>query len=357
MKRSFASITILFLFIAVGTIFSQEFNSAVRGVVIDKETGKGLPGVNVFISETTWGTSTDQYGIFQIKNLPSGRHEIVISMIGYEVKSHSFMLKANAIKDLDFELNPKAYELETIEVVSERPPNWDNNLGIFKTYFIGQSDYADDCEILNEEQLSFSNGAYDELYAKADKPLKVINKALGYELDIILVSFKWSPREGRVQYSIKPKFKELEPENYDQKIEWKENRDKAYFGSINHFLKCLKENTFNQEGYTLYLVPRLNRNPEFVASMSGKIEKSTQLLKRGMFPGEDILSYGDRLDVEYSPTASELEVSWLDLNYNEVTVDQFGYVEEFMPFKTIGYWAKLGIADWLPKYYGSDKSL
>ena len=75
-----------------------------------------------------------------------------------------------------------------------------------------------------------------------------------------------------------------------------------------------------------------------------------------MFPDEDILSFGDRLDIEYSPTPSTLQVSWVDLNYNEVTVDQYGYIEEFMPFRTIGYWAKLGIADWLPKYYKTEQS-
>lgn len=355
MKNFRFSTSILIIILSAHSIFSQKFTSSVSGVVLDKETNTGVAGANVFISETTWGTTTDRNGIYEIKNLPSGNHEIVVSMIGFEVAVENFTLEKNEMKSLDFLLKEKAYELETVEVTSKRPENWDNNLAIFKTYFIGQGEFVNDCKILNEEQLSFNLGAYNELYAAADKPLKVRNDALGYEIEIVLVSFKWDSKQGRVQYSIKPKFTEIETEDEAQKNIWIENREKAYRGSVNHFLKCLKKNNFKESGYTLYLIPRLNRNPQFVAHLANEIERSTQLLKPGAYPGEDILTFGDRLDVEYSPSASVSKASWLDLNYAEITIDEHGYPEEFMPFQTIGHWAQLGIADWLPKYYSAGK--
>ncbi|MBU2491509.1 MAG: carboxypeptidase-like regulatory domain-containing protein [Bacteroidetes bacterium] len=357
MKKVNSLLFLLFVLVSLNVNYAQEFSSSVTGVVLEEGTKAGIAGVNVFISETTWGTTTDKYGIYEIKNLPSGNHEIVVSIIGFEVATKNFNLEKGEKKNLDFLLKEKAYELETIEVVSERPENWDNNLAIFKTYFLGQGEFASDCKILNEEQLSFDLGAYKELYASADRPLKVKNNALGYDIEIVLISFKWDPKQGRVQYSIKPKFEELISDDKEQINRWNSNRKKAYFGSINHFFKCLKENNFIENGYSVYLVPRLNRNPQFVAHLSNSIERSSQVLKPGVFPGEDILTFGDRLEIQYSPTASELNVSWLDLNYNEITLDQFSYPEEYMPFQMIGYWAKLGIADWLPKYYNASATI
>ncbi|KAB2844721.1 MAG: carboxypeptidase-like regulatory domain-containing protein [Melioribacteraceae bacterium] len=337
--------------------YAQRFNCSISGTVLDEATKTPLVGVNVFISETVWGTSTDGKGNFVIKNLPHGNHEIIASIIGFEVGSFTILLKDGEKKTHTFYLKEKAYELETVEVQSERPVNWDNHLAVFKKLFIGQSDFSEYCFILNEEQLSFERGAANELFASSGKQLQIHNEALGYEIEIILMSFTWNEREGRLQYTVKPQFKELEPKDEVQKNLWNSNRQKAYLGSINHFMKAVKGNKIKNENYRIYFVPRLNRNQEFVVTAgAAEIENSWELMKKSPFPGEHILTFGDRLAVEYDrEDGSEILTSFIDLKYSEVTIDQYGYPEEYMPFQTIGYWAKLGIADWLPKYYGTEK--
>ena len=43
--------------------------------------------------------------------------------------------------------------------------------------------------------------------------------------------------------------------------------------------------------------------------------------------------------------------SWLKLKYGQMTIDEYGYPMEENAFIAHGYWATLGIADLLPKYY------
>lgn len=355
MKKLFLLVIFILYFLSSDLKYAQSFNCSISGTVLDEANKTPLVGVNVFISKTVWGTTTDGKGNFEIKNLPHGNHEIVASIIGFEVGSVSILLKNGEQETHTFYLKEKSYELEEVEVSSERPADWDNHLAIFKKLFIGQSDFAESCFILNEEQLSFERGAASELFASSGKPLQIRNEALGYDIEIILMSFNWNEREGRLQYSVKPQFKELEPKDDVQKNLWISNRQKAYLGSINHFMKAVKGNKIKKENYRIFFVPRLNRNQEFVVTAGAtEIENSWELMKKSPFPGEHILTFGDRLAVEYNrDDGSEILTSYLDLNYTEVTIDQFGYPEEYMPFQTIGYWAKLGIADWLPKYYGT----
>ena len=358
MKKFFLTVPFVLTFLITSSTYSQKFDCVISGTILDKNTEEPLAGVNVFISETVWGTTTDIKGKYELKNLPPGNHEVVASIIGFEVESVSILIKNNEKKSHNFLLKEKSYELEEVEVSSERPADWDNHLAIFKKLFIGQSDFSEECDILNEEQLSFDLGAKMELFASSGKPLKIHNEALGYDVEVVLVSFNWDKREGRVQYSVKPKFTELVPENDVQKKLWNSNRQKAYLGSINHFITAVKANKTKKENYKIYFVPRLNRNQEFVITAgAAEIENSWELMKKSPFPGEHILTFGDRLAVEYNrDNGSEILTSYIDLNYTEVTIDQFGYPEEYIPFQTIGYWAKLGIADWLPKYYNSSVS-
>ena len=79
--RKFRSwMKLLVILLAIVTLKGQ---SRIDGQIVDKETGEPLIGVNVFISKTSIGTTTDKDGLYTIKNISNGRYELVISMIGY----------------------------------------------------------------------------------------------------------------------------------------------------------------------------------------------------------------------------------------------------------------------------------
>ena len=65
---------------------AQSCKLSVNGTVTDKATGLPLPFVNIIIQETASGTTTDDYGKFQITNLCAREYHFILSHIGCESK-------------------------------------------------------------------------------------------------------------------------------------------------------------------------------------------------------------------------------------------------------------------------------
>ena len=66
--------------------------------------GDALPYVNVYLKNTKLGSSTDENGSYEIKNIPNGRYTIIISSIGYKTKSMVITFKGNEKITKDFTL-------------------------------------------------------------------------------------------------------------------------------------------------------------------------------------------------------------------------------------------------------------
>jgi len=62
---------------------SEQKKKHVYGYLTDKKTGKPIANVNVFISNTTIGTATDQEGYYQIPINKDGIYEMVFSHVSY----------------------------------------------------------------------------------------------------------------------------------------------------------------------------------------------------------------------------------------------------------------------------------
>ena len=66
--------------------FAQTITQTVKGKVLDITTQEALVGANVILinSDPIIGVSTNIEGEFILENVPVGRHNIKVSMIGYE---------------------------------------------------------------------------------------------------------------------------------------------------------------------------------------------------------------------------------------------------------------------------------
>ncbi|MBU0529923.1 TonB-dependent receptor, partial [bacterium] len=81
-----------------------------------------LIAVNVYLKNTFIGTATDHDGNYHIINIPPGKYEIVVDIIGY-MKSKRQIVDINAgdIINLDFSLHPEALSFkENITVTATR---------------------------------------------------------------------------------------------------------------------------------------------------------------------------------------------------------------------------------------------
>ncbi|NBW94503.1 MAG: TonB-dependent receptor, partial [Bacteroidetes bacterium] len=103
------------MFLFAGSAYAQV---TVSGVVTDAETGDALPGANVVVEGTTFGTATDQNGRYSL-SVPSGTHTFTASFIGYD-DAEEVVTVRNAAVTLNFALDFTSQQLEALEVFASR---------------------------------------------------------------------------------------------------------------------------------------------------------------------------------------------------------------------------------------------
>ena len=99
MKNAFNFISIFLL----GIISIKGQTNTITGKVISK--GEASPFVNVYLKNTKQGTSTNENGLFELKNIKNGNYTLVASSIGFKSKSKKIKLKGNQNIIQNFNLN------------------------------------------------------------------------------------------------------------------------------------------------------------------------------------------------------------------------------------------------------------
>jgi iron complex outermembrane receptor protein len=91
--------------------------TSVRGVV----TGPGnqpLPGASIVIKQTYTGLSTGPDGSFEFKNLPPGRHVLMVSFIGFESREIEF--DPESTSEIRIDMKPRVVFTEEVLVAANR---------------------------------------------------------------------------------------------------------------------------------------------------------------------------------------------------------------------------------------------
>ncbi len=109
-------------------IQAQKPTQNIRGVVMDAETKKTLPGANIILVGKNKGTSTDAEGKFILEDVEVGRHELEVSFIGYEKKIiPEILLSSGSEKVLEIKMEPTPQEMEEVvvkpKIRKDRPTN------------------------------------------------------------------------------------------------------------------------------------------------------------------------------------------------------------------------------------------
>jgi hypothetical protein len=255
--RFFKSILTTFIFFLLFQHFpvlnySQSLaldEKVISGRVTDKISGRTLEDVNVYLSYTTKGTATDENGQFSFSTTLTGQFELVFSIIGYESQK-SIITLGDGRDELIFEIEllKKPVRLTELEVRADNS-EWVRNYDDFKSQFLGGSYNASESEITNQWVLDFERNEAGELTATADEPIKLLNRALGYELMVDLNDFSWNLSNGSGYYLVQVRFKEMESESRQQRRTWSRNREQAYNGSFRHFLKSLYDDDLSRNQF------------------------------------------------------------------------------------------------------------
>lgn len=287
-------------------ILQNEYsNTTIGGRVVDSETGEPLSFANVFIDNSTIGSATDVDGYFEIDNVPAISFNLVSSYVGYKTKTtvvnHDELEGAN---DLLIGMDLDALALESIQVVGKSEKKKTRNerrlYRRFEDAFLGQSDNAKDCEIVNPEVLNFERLDDEDNYSvTADDILYVENNALGYRIGYLLEEFRFV--NGQKMNIGKAQFKELEPRSRRQNRLWEEAREKAYKGSIQHFLNALILGKLDEEGFKVNVVQYDSVTSEYTTPLNPP--KPTEILR--LEQQEDEFFYK-------LTTSSDIEVTYVN---------------------------------------------
>lgn len=79
-------VTLLLLHFSLGIALSQQPTQTIRGLIADESSGVPLPTATVVILniQPVMGTVADSTGIFKLTSVPVGRHDLQVTIIGYE---------------------------------------------------------------------------------------------------------------------------------------------------------------------------------------------------------------------------------------------------------------------------------
>ena len=356
---------LLCLFLGAISILSAQQVPAftLTGHVLDDSTGVPIENVNVYIANSTLGSPTDKLGIFRIRNVPVGTHELVASIVGYVLKTAFISLTDSTQQVIQIRLKPKVLELGPVEVVGADPADWRKDLARFSESFFGNGPNADQCRFMNPEILSFTTDGSGTFEARATGPLRIENKALGYEVELQLLTFIVGPRW--LTYGWRAFYREIPSVDDDQRAEWQKSRMKAYKGSLRHFLASLVNGCTEKEGFSMYQVT----NPRLSNSRMRMPVSEDEILSPGSVSNEKLLRFLDYLEVEFdsgpgivwkSPRGSSAggnsQISWLQLARDYVTINSMGEYIEPYSLNVSGEWALQRAADALPFDYSPAKN-
>lgn len=256
------------LFFIHFTTFSQ---ITINGIVTEKNGP--LEGAAVYFNNTMIGTTTNSEGKFSIK-VKEGQYELVVSYLGYKKIIYS-LNTSNYKKSLVFKLEEEQNTLNEV-VITKTIYNdeWKYNLEVFKREFIGRTEIAKDCKILNPEVLHFNfDSKNNSMIAIARKPLELKHQSLGYKIIYELEDF--TINKNMVSYLGFSRYENLKGTKRKQ-LQWKKNRLATYNGSFTHFFQTLLKNSTYQEGYIIHQFKRVP-NPQRPSEK--EIQKARNLIK------------------------------------------------------------------------------
>jgi hypothetical protein len=262
---------ILFLML-IASISLQAQKNSVSGIVVDAETKLPVPFAHVFFANTTMGVNSDQEGRFRLSGFPSGKYDLLVTFVGYANFQESLEFDGS---NLNISINLTLAPIVLHEVVvREDTTDRARNLEIFKRYFLGETTNAKKCRILNPEiiHLFFDTNA-KVLVAHAKEPIEIENMALGFRIRYYLYTFEFDFDTGRLTSFGVPSFQELEATSQSKANRWNKERLRAYYGSMNHFMRAFRSDQLKQEGFEVrrvYQVTNRDRPPQHIIDLKIK---------------------------------------------------------------------------------------
>jgi hypothetical protein len=336
---------------------------SLSGKVVDSESHEPLQGASVFAQNTTRGTITDKDGVFHLY-LDKGGYELVVSYTGYASKT--ITVQGGENREINVELQKADNSMSEVIIRSsnEVPDGWLKYGHFFVEHFIGATPNADSCTLQNPEVLKFLYfKRNDRLKVLASEPLIIANTALGYNLRYELDSFLYFFKTDINSYRGRCLYTEMEG-TQEQQVTWKENREKAYYGSRLHFLRAYYDSSLSKEGFTVDVNSKtawdkFDRLVNPYDTSYYFYDDSTENAEL-WFPVKASISYTKKapekqyLQQYHLPENVPIQISYINL-LDGIIIKPNGYFFDQQSWINEGYWSWKNLADQLPYDYEPGK--
>ncbi|MGF1669499.1 MAG: carboxypeptidase-like regulatory domain-containing protein [Balneolaceae bacterium] len=245
------SVLVFLIYFASGHVENNSWKT-IEGFVFESGSHYALEDVNVYLSGTSEGTTTGADGSFSFQTRLSGNFTLVFSYVGYKTKSIAITLNEQLrTYTYHVQLKRDRIELNSIKVVTSND-KWLRNLNEFEEQLVGRSDNARHTYIENPWVLEFERDQSNRLFAKTTSPLSIVNRALGYKINLDLVEFEWAEIDFRFMYLGRLRFEPISVFDASVQERWEKRRKNTYTGSFEHFLQSLYHSRLRSDGFTVF---------------------------------------------------------------------------------------------------------
>jgi len=121
------------LYISLFSILFSQTTGKISGVVSDGKDATPLPGANIYIEQTSYGTASDVLGRYTLLNIPPGKYVLKVDMIGYKsIRMEDVAISVNRTLSIDIEMDATVLEGEVVTVEVARLAQKKDQTGTIK---------------------------------------------------------------------------------------------------------------------------------------------------------------------------------------------------------------------------------
>ena len=115
------------------TLALSQTTGKISGIIFEEDSKDPLPGANIYLVNTSYGTASDENGRFTIINIPPGKYVLKADMIGYKsVQMDNLVISVNRTTSLDIEMYQTVIEGEVVTVEVSRLTQKKDQTGTIK---------------------------------------------------------------------------------------------------------------------------------------------------------------------------------------------------------------------------------
>jgi hypothetical protein len=341
-------------------IILSQFNTYAQGTysvsgTVKNTKGEKIQAATVFMAGSEKITATDENGNFRFATISPGTYQVVVNILGYtSVKQN--VIVTDKDETIDLILTEKQIILD--EVIIGDKNALARHLKTFTKYFIGDNANGKACKIINPQVIEFST-VKNILKATTPDFLIIENNNLGYRIKYLLKSFTYDSHKEVTLYDGDCLFEPLKG-TAEQDAIWNVNRQKAYEGSLMHYLRSVYANTARKEGFLIYKIV----SPFVPFVIESLPIPSEQIIKR---PDSNFMVFklSTRFYVLYDKKKALKEdrpEMVRDITIDDMTgtgsvfmvdspVDRRGSYADYKKVLIQGFWGRQRIGDQLPLEY------